>query len=64
MYVLAAAVVIVGVVALEQYDQRLAMMFAVMLLLALFIRYPRAREEIVKAFGLGFAPGGGGGSVQ
>ncbi len=61
---LGAAVVVVGGIALlEQYDQRVAWGAAILLLLAMFLRYPAALTQIQKM--LGTLPGGGaGGNVQ
>lgn len=49
----AALIVVVGVGMLEQYDARMAWALAAVILLAVFLRYPAALNEIGKIFHLG-----------
>lgn len=44
----AAAVLVVGIAVLEQWNERVAWTLAVLILLAAFFRYPAAASEIRK----------------
>lgn len=59
-WVLAAMVVTLGISILQGWDERIAWGVAIMILLAVFLRYPAAMSQISKIFGLGqTAPNGG-----
>lgn len=47
----AAAIVTAGIAMLDQYDRRLAMLAAIMILMAAFFRYPAALNELLRILG-------------